>query len=161
MVKEQKEVKRMIASNLGNNENCDPENLQCQNRECDCDGNVYHDEMRNLNKHLEGRVVTIAKLGLWNGSRQGYRVLNYNLNSIFQVTEDYNEFFSDGKNIRAINIHHDGRNKMLFRELRPDRSEESIEKFLTEIYNGAELTPQKLAAYTRSLHPYVAKIYGW
>lgn len=161
MVKAEK--KHLIYSNMKSDSNCDPS--ECSQKQhqgyCDCDEVSLSDERMNLSRQLDGRVVAIAKLGLWNGTRQGYKVLGTNLNSIFGLMEDYNEFYSDGKNVLARQIHHDGTNHIMFRELRPDRSHESLEKFLQEIYDGVELTPQKLSAYTRSLHPYVAKVYGW
>lgn len=154
------EKKHMIFSNMPSYENCDASECEMRQRNgyCDCAEIALQDEHMNLNKLLDGRVLAIAQLGLWNGQRQGYRILSNNLNSIFGVSQDYNEWYSDGKNVVSNQVHHDGRNHIIFRELREDRN---TERFLQEIYNGVDLTPQKIAAYTRSLHPYVAKVYGW
>ena len=35
------------------------------------------------------------------------------------------------------------------------------EQALDDIYNGREISRSKLNYYTRSIRPYVAKIYGW
>lgn len=152
--------KHMIFSNMPSHKNCDESECTMFKREgyCDCANLNREDEMLNLDRQLNGRVLAIAKLGLWNGRRQGYKILGNNLNSIFGVSSDYNEYYSDGKNILSTQVHHDGRNHVIYRELREDRN---IERFLQEIYSGAELLPQKISAYTRSLHPYVANIYGW
>lgn len=149
--------KHIIWSNMESD--CgDPECPTRHQGYCDCARIFLEDTMYDLNKILDGQIIAIARIGTWQGTRQGYRLLNNNLNSIFSVMEDMNEFYSDGKNVLSRQIHHDGTNHIIFRELRTDRDNE---RFMNEIYNGVELTPQKLAANTRSLHPHVAKVYGW
>ena len=116
------------------------------------------DEQANLNVLTDGRILVIADLGLWNGRKQGYRILNGNAKNIFSISEDYNEYYSDGYNIRANCVHHDGTNHIEYRVIREDRN---IQNLLDAICNGEEITRQKLNYYTRSLHPYVAQVYGW
>lgn len=116
------------------------------------------DEHANLNKKTDGRILVIADLGLWNGRRQGYKILNENVNNIFSTGEEYTEWYSDGYNIKAVASHHDGTNYYEYRVIREDRN---INNLLDAIYNGEEITRKKLNYYTKSLHPYVAKIYGW
>ena len=41
----------------------------------------FDDERANLNIPLDGRVIAIADLGLWNGRKQGYRILKENVNT--------------------------------------------------------------------------------
>jgi hypothetical protein len=119
------------------------------------------DERMNLNKTLDGRVLVIADLGLWNGRKQGYKILGTNLNNIFDINSrgfDYAEFYGDGYNIKGIEHHHDGTNYYEYRVIRENRD---IDKLLDAIYNGEEITRKKLNYYTRSLYKDVAKIYGW
>lgn len=116
------------------------------------------DERMNLNVPTNGRILLIADLGLWNGRKQGYKILNNNVNSILDVGEDYNEYYSDGYNIKANCVHHDGCNRYLYRVIREDRN---IQNLLDAIYNGEEITRQKLNYYTKSLEPYVRRVYGW
>lgn len=116
------------------------------------------DEHANLNKKTDGRILVIADLGLWHGRRQGYKILNGNVNNIFRTGEDFTEWYSDGYNIKAIASHHDGTNYYEYRVIREDRN---IQNLLDAIYNGEEITRKKLNYYTKSLHPYVAKVYGW
>ena len=118
----------------------------------------WNAELENLNIPLDGRVIAIADLGLWMGRRQGYRILSRNANSIFNISEDYNEYYSDGYNIRATCAHHDGINYIEYRVIREDRD---IYNLLNDICNGNEITRRKLNYYTRSLLPDVAKVYGW
>lgn len=116
------------------------------------------DEKINLNIKTDGRILVIADLGLWNGRHQGYLVLGKNVNEIFRHCCDDVEWYSDGYNIKAVDVHHDGVNYYEFREIREDRN---IQNLLDAIYNGEKITRKKLNYYTKSLHPYAAKVYGW
>ena len=117
------------------------------------------DEELNLDKETDGRILVIADLGLWNGRKQGYKILPYrNLKYILEYRYDYAEFYGDGKDIRAKEIHHDGTNYYLYRVIRENRD---IDKLLDAIYDGEEISSQKLNYYTRSLYKDVADVYGW
>lgn len=116
------------------------------------------DERMNLDVKTKGRILAIADLGLWHGRVPGYAILNNNVNAILSSNCDYAEWFSDGYNIKGVGIHHDGTNLYEYREIREDRN---IQNLLDAIYNGEKITRKKLNYYTKSLHPYVAKVYGW
>lgn len=121
----------------------------------------FDDEHMNLNKELNGSILCIADLGLWNGRKDGYKILGTNINNIFDINSrgfDYAEFYGDGKDIRAEEVHHDGTNFYLYRVIREGRD---IDKLLDAIYDGEEISRQKLNYYTRSLYKDVAEIYGW
>lgn len=120
--------------------------------------NYLDDEIANLNKRLDDYIIVIADLGLWNGRKTAYKISRANLNAIFNAADDYTEFYGDGREIRATGYHHDGTNYYLFRQLRPGRDPE---KLLDDIYNGREISPQKLNYYTRSIYKDVATVYGW
>ena len=79
--------------------------------------NYLSDERMNLDRQIDGVVMAFADLGLWNGRRQGYKILGHNINGIFNVSEEM-------------------------------------------IYNR-EIDEAGFRKKTRSLYPYVAKIYGW
>lgn len=118
----------------------------------------FNDECENLNKELDGRVIAIANLGLWNGRVSGYKICEYNLNEILKVgNEDITELYQDSYDIYKTSIHHDGRNSIMFREVREDRN---IEILLEDIYNGKEITRRRLNYYTKSLNKHVNEIYG-
>ncbi len=128
---------------------------------CETNDMYLDDERMNLNKALDGRVLVIADLGLWDGRKQGYKILGKNLNNIFDINSsgfDYAEFYGDGYNIKGIEHHHDGTNYYEYRVIREDRD---IDKLLDAIYNGEEVTRKKINYYTRSLYKDVAEIYGW
>lgn len=116
------------------------------------------DEQANLNVPTDGRILAIADLGLWIRRKRGYKILDGNVKNIFSISEDYNEYYSDGYNIRAYCVHHDGTNYIEYRVIREDRN---IQNLLDAICNGEEITRKKLNYYTKSLEPYVAKVYGW
>lgn len=122
--------------------------------------NQLGDERMNLNITINGRILVIADLGLWDGRKQAYQIRpRKNVNEILCCHEDYTtEWYSDGYNIKAVDVHHDGTNYYEFREIREDRN---IQNLLDAIYNGEKITRKKLNYYTKSLHPYVAKVYGW
>ena len=124
-------------------------------------GEYLYDEQRNLNKQIDGRILIIADLGLWNGNKSGYKILGSNIKEIFNISSrgfDYAEFYGDGYNIKGVEHHHDGTNYYEYRVIREDRN---IENLLDAIYNGEEISRARLNYYTKSLYPYVAKIYGW
>lgn len=117
------------------------------------------DERCNLNEKVDGRILVIADLGLWNGRRQGYKILGNTIADILYDRDgEYLEWYGDGHNIKATASHHDGCNLYLYRVIRENRN---INNLLSDIYNGGKITRQKINYYTKSLYPYVAKIYGW
>lgn len=123
------------------------------------DADYYlEDERMNLDIPTDGRILIIADLGLWNGRRQGYKIINGNVRDILYDEADFVEWYSDGYNIKATAHHHDGTNYYEYREIREDKN---IDKLLDAIYNGEEITRRQLNYYTKSLHPYVAEVYGW
>jgi hypothetical protein len=118
-----------------------------------------YDERANLNKKVDGRILVIGDLGLWNGRTSGYKIINsQNIKDILNSNCDYVEWYGDGYNIRCTAHHHDGTNYYLYRIIREDRN---IDNLLDAIDNGEEITSSKLNYYTKSLYKNVAEIYGW
>lgn len=120
------------------------------------------DEKTNLDIEIDNPILVIANLGLWNGRRQGYKVLNRNnISAIFSVCcrDSLDEtFYADAYNIHCDDDHHDGTNHYLFRELIGTDSQCS--KLCSAIYNGREYK-DLMKRYSRSILPYVAAVYGW
>jgi hypothetical protein len=122
--------------------------------------NSYYleDERENLNIKLDNKILAIATLGLWNGSVQNYNIINSgNIRDILYSSHNV-EWYSDGKDIRAIERHHDGRNYILYREI---KDENNIDEFLNKIYNNDEITDYLLEKYTKSIAYKVHDVYGW
>ena len=119
----------------------------------------FQDEIDNLNIKTDNKIIAIASLGLWNGRKKGYNILGSNLNEILQGFGcDYVEIYSDRYNIKFKGFHHDGQNYIEFREIREGVN---IDNLLNDIYEGKEISRQKLNYYTKSIRHYVADAYGW
>lgn len=119
----------------------------------------FDDEKLNLSKKLDGRILAIANMGLWNGRRAGYKILGNNLNEVLtsSIGCDEKEVYCDAYNVCALGYHHDGYNTVEFREIREDRN---IENLLDKIYNNEPITRRELNYYTKSLRSYIKQIYG-
>ena len=120
----------------------------------------FDDETENLHKPLEGRILAIASMGLWNGRRTGYKILDNNLSEVLTSTIgcDEKEVYFDGHNIKAEGYHHDGHNYVEFREIREDKN---IDKLLNKIYDNEPISRSELNYYTKPLGKYVKQIFGW
>ena len=123
-------------------------------------GRWYDDETDNLDKQLDGRILAIASLGLWDGRKTGYKILGSNLNEVLTSTIgcDEKHVYFDGYNIKAEGYHHDGRNYVEYREIREDRN---IDKLLDKIYMNKPITRVELNYYTKPLGKHVKAIFGW
>jgi calcineurin-like phosphoesterase family protein len=119
----------------------------------------FEDELVNLDHVLDGRILCIASLGLWNGTRTGYKICKNNLKEVlFQGQGDYYKIMYNGNDVVAEDCHHDGTNYYTFRELREDTNYDIL---LDKLYSGEKVTQRLINKYTKSLKPYVKKIYGW
>lgn len=116
------------------------------------------DEKVNLDIETEGRILVIGDLGFWDGRKQGYKILRNNVSAILADDGDYVEWFDDGYNVRCTSSNHDATSYYEYRVIREDRN---IDNLINAIYNGEEITRKKLNYYTKSLHSYVAGVYGW
>lgn len=117
------------------------------------------DERINLNIEVDGKILIIADLGLWDGRHSAYKIMeSKNIKDILYSKCDLAEWYSDGKDIRFKGIHHDGTNHYLYRVIRNDVD---VDEFLDELYDGERISDEEIEKYTKSLHPYIAKVYGW
>ena len=118
----------------------------------------FDDEVGNLHKELDNRIIVIADLGLWNGRHSGYKVIGSNLNDImYQSTDGNYKVWFDGHNVKAKDSYHDGCNYYEFREIKHGVD---IDILKNKIYNGS-FTRRDINRYTTSLGKYVKEIYGW
>ena len=116
------------------------------------------DERSNLNIPIDGCIVCFAVLDLWDGKYNGAKIIGNNIKNILNSScGDYVTWFCDRFNVRCEDAHHDGTNVYLYRIA---NSREHAEKLVGEIaYNG--MTEEEFRKRTRSVRPFVAKIYGW
>lgn len=117
------------------------------------------DERVNLDIQTNNPIIAIADLGLWHGRVTGYKIINScNIKDILYGDCYYAEWYSDGYNVKATMVHHDGTNYIEYREIADGVN---IDKFLDKLYNQEEVTRADINRYTRSILPYVAEVYGW
>ena len=119
----------------------------------------YEDENVNLDKDIGSEIIAIGWLGLWDGVKVGYKKCGTNIRNILCVhCGDYVKYFGDCKEIQCDDTHHDGTNHYLFRVAKKGVD---IQKFCDKVYETGKCDGAELKKYTKSLYPFVKKIYGW
>ena len=129
---------------------------------CELNYAYLDDERANLSVVLPHAIICIADLGLWNGRRIGYKMIeSRNIsNCLYDNDCDYCTWYVDRYNdLRFIGTHHDGNNHYLYRELR-DLSDKQMENFLEKLHTG-RLTRRDITRYTTSIGSHIQKVYGW
>lgn len=122
----------------------------------ECSLNI-DDERANLNVKVDGCIVAFANLGLWDGRHNGGKVIGNNVRKILYSDCDYIDWYCDRYNVRCTATHHDGTNHIVYRVA---KSLEDAEKIVDEVaYKG--MTEEEFMKKTKSLRPYVAKVYGF
>lgn len=119
------------------------------------------DERMNLDIETGGYIFAFGKLGLWNYSPIGYKKIGTNVSDIFKccTNGDYEcEWYADRFNVRLRAAHHDGTHHLVFRYV---ESAEKMDEICEKIYDGKITTEKQLFRVTKSIRPFVAKIYGW
>ena len=126
--------------------------------------NYFDDERCNLNIPTEGRIIEIADVGLWDGRRVGYKLLNeHNIRACLNLKRgcEYGEWWVDShNNLRSSQTHHDATHYILYREVKPEISSDQLDNFCWKLYKG-KATSRDITKYTRSLGKRVKDVYGW
>lgn len=138
-------------------EDYEPSDEEIDEDLAELNGIYLEDERRNLDVNVDGVIIAFADLGLWKGRRKGYKIYKSNISDILYSECDGAEWYGDGYNIRGDFSHHDGRNHVLYRVA---KDMNDAERIAAKIYNG-EMDEEQFRRRTRSLYPYVAKVYGW
>lgn len=127
--------------------------------------NDYLDDERcNLDKEVNGYIIAMAfrssaRYGVWGGAGcKGYKLVGTNVSDILNTSSDWAEWYGDTYNIRGKFADHDGEDSVIYRVA---ESEYDAERIATKIYNGEIETEEQFRKVTKSLYPYVAKVYGW
>lgn len=120
-------------------------------------GYYLEDECANLNKEVDGVIVAFADFGLWDGRHNGGGIVGTNVRGILSSECDYCKWYCDRYNVRFEGSHHDGTNYYLYRVA---KDMESARALIHKIaYEG--MSEKEFMRATKSLRPYVAKVYGW
>lgn len=112
------------------------------------------------------RIVVFGVLGLWHGKVHGSRVLSERklsaiLHAACRDSEEYTVYYdTDDGEVKAKDVHHDGTNHYLFRELVSGISPDDEDAFLELVKSGAA-SLDEINKFTASLGPRVEPIYGW
>lgn len=124
----------------------------------------FEDEKSNLNIPTEGRIIEIADVGLWNGRRMGYNLLDeYNIKACLNIKSgcEYAEWWVDShNNLRSRQTHHDGTHYILYREVKPEITSDQLDNFCWKLYRG-KATSKNITKYTRAIGKQVRNVYGW
>ena len=116
------------------------------------------DERSNLNIPIDGCIVCFAVLGLWDGHHNGAKIIGDNINKILHSScGDYVTWFCDRFNARCEDTHHDGTNTYLYRIA---KNREQAQKLVDKIAYE-DMTEKEFRKATRSVRPFIAKVYGW
>lgn len=116
------------------------------------------DERTNLNIPIEGCIVCFGVLDLWDGKHNGGKIIGNNVRDILQgFCGDYITMFCDRYNVRCKDSHHDGTNEYLYRIA---KDKETAKRLVDKVaYEG--MTEEAFRKATRSVRPFIAKVYGW
>ena len=160
------ETKNIIWSNYGLNlilNRIDKEDSENKDILMECmynrNAEFLENARKDLFKILPENIIAIADLGLWDGRRSGYKDLDNNLASVLDPCEDYDTFYVDQNgDVRHESIHHDGTNYILYRQWRPDLSDEQKDRFRAKILSG-KYTRRDINRYTVRIGQYVADVY--
>ena len=120
------------------------------------------DEKANLRTSGEP-ILVIANLGLWNGRKTGYAVIESgDIAKCLFSRCDYVNWYVDGADgeFRCEASHHDGTNRYLYRRFKNEVSEDAREELLEKIYEN-KFSQEDLDELTIPLGPEIAKIFGW
>lgn len=125
-------------------------------------GYYLDDERVNLNIQLSQPIVIIGDLGLWNGRRQGYKLVESgNIKDCLYSDTDMTEWYVDKHgDLRADAIHHDGTNHYLYRAFKDGVTEVQKDNLLEKIYHGVA-TRADITRVTKRLGDEIGKVYGW
>lgn len=135
---------------------------QLYNLMYEINGGYLEDERINLDIQLSKPIIVIADLGLWNGRKSGYKMIDSgNIKDCLYSDCDSNEWYVDQKgDLRCTAIHHDGTNHYLYRVIKDKATENQVNKLLNLIYFD-KATRSDIVRVTNSLGDDIGKVYGW
>ena len=122
-----------------------------------CCENNLDDERMNLDIDVDGYIVAFADLGLWNGRYNGSKLVGDNVKDILSSDCDYCTWYCDEHNVRLDAKHHDGTNHILYRVAK----DKQHARHLMDMIIGDRMNEEQFRRATKSLRPYVAKVYGF
>lgn len=122
----------------------------------------YDCEHDYLSKDIDGCIIALARRSSHYGAicgngREATKVVGYNIAGILETAADDADWWAEDYNIEGRLSDHDGSWYITYRVCK-DYSE--AERLQDMAYEG-KLDNADIMARTKSLYPYIAKIYGW
>lgn len=120
------------------------------------------DERANLDIPVDGDILVICDLGLWDGRHSGYTLIpDGNLSDCLQYRYDSAEWYvtKDGE-FCSSQWHHDGCNHYTFRKFRDGATEDERSDLLEKLYDGTAKQAD-IDRVTEKLGYRVGEVYGW
>ena len=129
---------------------------------CEINDSYIDDERINLGINTGREIIAIADIGRWDGRYMGYsEIKSGKLSDCLYSPNDYSEWFVDkDKEFRCTDVHHDGRNHILYSKFKENATEDEIEHLKDLIYDG-RATQEDIDAVTEPLGETVMQVYGW
>ena len=117
------------------------------------------DERCNLDIEVDGVIVAYGYVGTWRGVINGMKIIGTNVKDILSSNCDYVTWSCDRYNVVCDEIHHDGHNHIVYRMF---ETREKADRFLNNFVCNKYADDYKaFMKATKSIRPYVAKVYGW
>lgn len=159
------ETQKMYRQDVAECQECDPDELtedELAQRWYEDNEFNYECEQSNLNKNIDGYIIALARRSSHYGAicgngREATKLVGYNISEILSTTADDADFWAEDYNINGRLSDHDGHWSVTYRVCK-DRDE--AERLQDLAYYG-KLNNADIMARTKSLYPYIAKIYGW
>ena len=123
----------------------------------DGENTCYVGAIAGYNKGTIQYCGNTAPISAFHNYAQGGGIVGTNVKQILRSECDYLDWYCDRHNVRCRASHHDGTNYYLYRVA---KNREQAERLINAIaYHG--MTEEQFRKATKSLRPYVAKVYGW
>lgn len=122
----------------------------------------YDCERTNLNEHIDGVIIALGHRwshygAICGNGREGTKIVGHNIADILLSNGDDADFWAEDYNINGRTADHDGSWSIVYRVCKDMDEAERLQElaYLGKIDNDT------IMARTKSLYPYIAKIYGW
>lgn len=116
----------------------------------------------NLDIDLQGDLLVMGTLGLWHGRVPVAGVIEgANIRGCLKSNTDYTTFYVDtGGDLHCTATHHDGTNRLLYREFKPGVTEKQKQWLIDRVLRGDE-TNADIERLTNRLGDAIGRVYGW
>ena len=122
----------------------------------------YEAEQTNLNEHIDGCIIALATRSSHYGAicgngREATKIVGSCIADILSTTGDYAEWWAEDYNVNGRTGDHDGSWSITYRVCKDQYEAERLQALAMM----GQLDNSDIMARTKSLYPYIAKIYGW